>query len=191
VKAEGVGRPSIVMPAYYDLWHQATGDPFWTRAAIAARAYWQRAAHTTTGLMPIRAYFDDGTPEVYYERFGPEAYRALINMTLDRIWSGGNDWEIEEADKLLRFFFTQGIGTSYALDGSAPMGPRDPALLVVTGVSAMIGTDSSRMQYMSAVWDLVLPIGMPRYYSGIIDMTALLIMSGQYRVWGSETGASP
>ncbi len=32
----GVGRPSIVMPAYYDLWAQATGDPFWTQAAAAA-----------------------------------------------------------------------------------------------------------------------------------------------------------
>jgi oligosaccharide reducing-end xylanase len=179
-----VGRPSIVMPAYYDLWEQATDDPFWTRAAVAARAYWQRSAHGTTGLTPIRARFD-GTPEVYYERFGPEAYRAQINMTLDRIWSGGNDWEVEESDKLIRFFFGQGMnyGTSYMIDGTVPMGARDPALVVVNGVTAMVATDSSRLQYMNAVWDLVLPTGMPRYYSGILDLTALLILSGQYRVW--------
>jgi oligosaccharide reducing-end xylanase len=182
VKAAGLGRPSIVMPAYYDLWEQATGDSFWTRAAAAARAYWQRSAHPTTGLTPLRARFD-GTPEPYYERFGPEAYRTQINMTLDRIWSGGNDWEVAEANNLLQFFYKQGIGTSYLLDGSSPMGPKDPALLVVTGVNAMIGSDSSRVQFMTGVWDFVLPTGMPRYYSGIIDLTALLIMSGQYQIW--------
>ena len=183
VQAADFGRPSIVMPGYYDLWAQATGDSFWTRAAAAARAYWQRSAHPTTGLTPLRAKLADGSPEVYFERFGPESYRTQINMTIDRIWSGGNDWEVAEANNLLQFFFAHGIGTSYMIDGSAPMGPKDPALVVVTGVNAMIGTDSSRIGFMNGVWDLVLPTGMPRYYSGIMDMTALLIMSGQYRIW--------
>ena len=47
-------------------------------------------------------------------------------MTLDRIWSGGSDWEVAEANNLLKFFFVQGIGTSYMLDGSAPMDPGIP-----------------------------------------------------------------
>ena len=33
VGSANTGRPSIAMPAYYDLWAQATGDPFWTHAA--------------------------------------------------------------------------------------------------------------------------------------------------------------
>ena len=61
----GVGRPSIVMPAYYDLWAQATGDPFWTRARGAPRATTgSKSAHPTTGLMPVRATFD-GEPDAY------------------------------------------------------------------------------------------------------------------------------
>ena len=55
--AAGVGRPSIEMPGYYDLWAQATGDPFWTAAAKAARDYWRRTANPTTGLTPVRATF--------------------------------------------------------------------------------------------------------------------------------------
>ena len=47
--AQSFGRPSIVMPAYYDLWAQATGDAFWTRAAAASRDYWRRTANPTTG----------------------------------------------------------------------------------------------------------------------------------------------
>ena len=87
VSAAGIGRPSIEMPAYYDLWAQATGDPFWTGAATAARAYWQRSANPSTGLTPVRATFA-GVPVAGSDNFQPEAYRAALNMTLDRIWSG-------------------------------------------------------------------------------------------------------
>jgi oligosaccharide reducing-end xylanase len=82
------GSPSIVMPAYYDLWEEATGDAFWTRAAVAARAYWPRAAHPTTGLVPARATFA-GEPVQPWDKFNAEAYRAQINMVLDQIWTLG------------------------------------------------------------------------------------------------------
>ena len=42
--------PSIELPGFYDLWAQATGDPFWNRAATAARAYWARVAYPKTGF---------------------------------------------------------------------------------------------------------------------------------------------
>ena len=54
-----VTRPSIEMPAFYVLWGQATGDTFWGQAAAAARAHWRKVAHPTTGLVPLRAHFDE------------------------------------------------------------------------------------------------------------------------------------
>ena len=36
---------------------------------------------------------------------------------------------------------------------------------------------------MNAVWEMSTPTGPARYYSGILHLTALLILSGQYRVW--------
>src|SRR5204863_3422773 len=103
-----IGRPSIVMPAYYDLWWQATGDPFWTRAAAAARAYLKATAYPSTGLVPVRATFAGGTV-TDWNSYQPESYRAQINMALDHGWSESNqqnteDWNVKEANNVLKFF---------------------------------------------------------------------------------------
>jgi oligosaccharide reducing-end xylanase len=183
----GVGRPSIVMPAYYDLWAQATGDPFWTRAAAAGRDYWKRTVHPTTGLMPLRANFD-GTPYANWENYGSECYRAQVNMALDWAWAKGakDAWEADEADHLLQFFTSKGMnayGSAYSLDGSTVVDPlRDAALIAVNGVTGMVAP-TDRGRYVSAVWDMGTPTGQARYYSGVLYLTSLLILSGQYRVW--------
>jgi len=180
-----VGRPSIVMPAYYDLWEQATGDPFWSRAAASARDYWQKSAHPMTGLTPVRATFD-GRALPGSDAFLPESYRAQVSMTLDQIWRGGNDWTVQEANRLLAFFSMQGIdayGTSYTLPGMAINLLRDNALVAVNGVTAAIATTPNRTMYMDEAWNVQIPMGVARYYDGILDLTALLILSGQYRIW--------
>jgi oligosaccharide reducing-end xylanase len=185
VSAAGVGRPSIEMPAYYDLWAQATGDPFWTGAAAAARAYWQRAAHPTTGLLPVRATFA-GAPVAGSDSFQPEGYRAQLNMVLDSIWSGGSSWSVGEGDRLLGFFSGQGIdsyGGSYSLDGATTLSAaRESALIAMNGVSALTAAVSDRAAYVDAVWNLEIPIGIPRYYAGLLDLLALLVLGGQMHV---------
>jgi oligosaccharide reducing-end xylanase len=180
------GRPSIVMPAYYDLWARATGDAFWSRAAVAGREYWKKVAYPTTGLMPVRATFSGGmVPD--WNTFMPEAYRAQINMALDFIWSlsGGEQWNRDEADNLITFFSNQGIdfyGTSYTLDGT-PLNPvRDNALVAVNGITAGIATQINRSSFVNEVWGMATPTGLARYYDGILNLTALMILGGQYRV---------
>ncbi|HMF40070.1 MAG TPA: glycosyl hydrolase family 8 [Polyangia bacterium] len=183
-----IGRPSIVMPAYYDLWAQATGDSFWKRAAAAGRDYWKKTAYPTTGLMPVRATFDGGMV-TDWNTFAPESYRAQVNMALDEVWSGANpqnaDWNVQEAIKLLKFFTSQNIalyGTSYTLDGTPINSMRENALVAANGISAMIATNIDRADYVEAVYDMAIPTGVPRYYAGILYLTALLILSGQYQV---------
>lgn len=181
-------RPSIVMPGYYELWAQATGDDFFKQAAQAGREYWRVAAHPSTGLVPIRSHFDGGSVSGY-NYFGPEAYRTQLNMTLDRIWFGSDPWEVEEADRLLAFFAGQGIdryGQSYSLDGATCMNPgcmRESALQYSNGVSALISNHSQRTAFIQAVWDTDPPSGGARYYTGMLHLLALLTLSGQYRVY--------
>jgi oligosaccharide reducing-end xylanase len=182
----GVSRPSIVMPAYYDLWHHATGDPFWSQAAAAARAYWQASANPTTGLMPEKATFD-GTPVAGFEIFDSECARVLFNMALDRIWSGGQPWLVEESNRLLQFFYGQGL-TSYvhmfSLDGEPLDSNHDRVLMSANGVLALVATADIRTEFVSEVWNMgPPPTGANRYYAGIMQLTALLILSGQMRVF--------
>jgi oligosaccharide reducing-end xylanase len=182
----GVSRPSIVMPAYYDLWREAVDDPFWSRAARAGREYWKRSADPDTGLMPVRANFD-GTVYPNWENFDSESYRAHFNMALDQIWGEGDPWEVAEADKLLRFFAGLGgsnnYGTAYKLDGTLVDPLPDVALVAANGVTALIADELGRDPFIEEVWGLSTPVGQGRYYSGILGLTALLILSGQYRVW--------
>jgi oligosaccharide reducing-end xylanase len=180
-------RPSIIMPAYYDLWAEATGDPFWMRAAQAGRDYWKLVAHPDTGLTPVKADFD-GKPIRMWEDFSSEAYRAQINMALDWAWTKGDKdpWQVEEANRLLGFFAPQGLNTygrSYKLDGTLLDGTHDLALVAANGVSAMVASTGAKAAFLNAIFDLDTPTGPARYYAGILDLTALLILSGQYRIW--------
>ncbi len=184
--AAGVGRPSIEMPAYYDLWAQATGDPFWTMAAKAARAYWRRTANPTTGLMPVRATFA-GVPVTGSDGFQSEVYRAQIAMALDQIWTGGDGWSQGEADRLLAFFTSQGplYGMAFTLDGMTVLNPlHDPALMVANGVSAAIATPTNqqRAAFVDAVWNLDIPTGGNRYFAGLLYLVSLLVLGGHMQV---------
>lgn len=184
VDAADITRPSAAMPAYYELWAQATGDPFWYEAAARAREHWKLVAHPSTGLMPVRARFD-GTRVTGSANFGPESYRTLLNIALDHVWFGVDPWQVEEADRLLAFFSKQGIDYyvgSYTLEGVAA-GVREPALIVMNGVTGLVATTEERAEYIEAAWAAELTTGQPRYYSGLLHLLSLLALSGQFRVY--------
>ena len=181
-----LSRPSIVMPAYYDLWHQATGDVFWSQAAASARSYWQAASNPTTGLVPEKATFD-GRPVAGFDTFVPECGRAFFNMALDRIWSGSSPWVLDESKRVLQFFYGQGLttyGQVYSLDGTNEISPlHDASLAAANGALALIASTNNRADFVNEVWNFALPTGSPRYYVGITQMLAVVILSGQMRVY--------
>jgi oligosaccharide reducing-end xylanase len=179
-------RPSILMPAYYELWAQATGNQFFHSAAASARNFFPLAANQKTGLMPLRSYFD-GTPVPGGDTFTPEAYRVLINLVLDQIWTQGGAWELTEFDRVLSFFVDQGIdsyGTSYELDGTVVQGStaHEAALVAVNGITALRSSIAARHDFIQAVWDMQTPTGSARYYKGIVQLFALLVLSGKMQV---------
>jgi oligosaccharide reducing-end xylanase len=182
----GISHPSYVMPAYYDLWFQATGDPFWSQAAAAARAYWKASANPTTGLMPERATFD-GTPVPNHDIFNTECLRIFYNIALDRIWSGGEQWLVDESNRLLEFFDSKGLttyGYAYSLDGTTTVNTiHDTALIAANGTLALVATDDIRRDFAGEVWNLTTPTGGGRYYPGINQLFALVLLSGQMRVY--------
>jgi oligosaccharide reducing-end xylanase len=181
----GVSRPSIVMPAYYELWQQATGDAFWSEAAAAGRAYWQASAHPSTGLVPERAAFD-GTPVPDFDTFASESHRTFFNMALDRIWTGHQPWVVDESNRVLRFFYDQGIasyGQEYSLDGTELASLHDMTLVAANGALALAATTERRAEFVREVWNLETPAGGSRYYAGIMQLLGVVVLSGQMRVY--------
>ena len=186
IASAGVSSPAIVMPAYYDLWYQATGDSFWSQAAAAGRAYWQASANQTTGLMPERATFD-GTKVPGFDNFISECHRIFFNMALDRIWSGGQPWLVDESNRLLQFFYAQGLttyGSVFSLDGNTINSLHDRSLTAANGTLALVATTDIQGDFVNEVWNLGSPpTGTTRYFPGIMQLTALVILSGEMRVY--------
>jgi oligosaccharide reducing-end xylanase len=184
VSASGHTRPSVELPAYYDLWSQATGNAFWQEAAAAGRAYLERVAHPTTGLMPVRATFS-GQLMNEYRAFTSEAYRGHLNVTLDFIWSSSAPWPTTECDRLLGFFSGIGVetyGGTFEIDGTPLDRNRDNSLILANGIAAVPASLAQREAFVQAVWDMPPPSGILRYYTGLLDMLSLLTLSGRMRV---------
>jgi oligosaccharide reducing-end xylanase len=192
-------RPSILMPAFYELWAQATGNAIFSAAADAARDFFQKVEQSvkqsldpgapSTGLMPLRAYFD-GTPVPGSDVFQAETYRVFPNLVLDEIWSVGAPSNADEFDAILQFFLSQGFakyGSEYNLDGTVRPGKTDHeiALVLVNGITAARSTiaDSDRQRFIQAVWDMDTPTGEYRYFQGIMQLFALCILSGKMQVY--------
>jgi oligosaccharide reducing-end xylanase len=146
----------------------------------------QASANPTTGLLPWRAAFD-GTPVPGSDVFTSEAMRAFFNMAVDGIWSGRKPWLVSESNRILQFFDSKGIdsyGHMFSLDGATLQSFHDRALVSANGALAIIANSNLQRAFVSKVWDLGMPsTGAPRYYSGLMHMLALVILSGQLRVY--------
>ena len=134
--------------------------------------------------MPVRAAFD-GTPLAGWATFQAECYRVQINTVIDQIWSAGNAWNVSESNQLLSFFSSQGpnYGRFFTLDGMVIDPMHDTSLVLANGIAAVASTNTDRASYVSAVWNMDPPSGDARYFSGILQLVALLILGGQFQVY--------
>ena len=188
--AAGYHRSALEMPAVYELWAQATGNPFWSEAADAARSHLVASADATTGLWPLRSYFDGSpVPDAPTPAFTGQAYRTQLNLAIDALWGTAEPDQTVVADRVLGFFSSQGsgldqYGASFTLDGT-PIDPKpEQALISVNGalaVAASAGVD--RSAFVNTVWAQAIPSGDTRYYDGLLYLMSLLVLSGQLRVY--------
>jgi len=185
VASAGYTRSALEIPAMYELWAQASGNPFWTTAANAARTHLVASAHPMTGLWPTRSYFD-GSPVPNFDTYSPQGYRTQLNLATDALWGKLTPGEGAVADRVLGFFATQGSdksGKTYQLDGTVLDPSHAVALVAVNGALSVAATRANRMDFVNAVWAMPVPSADIRYYDGILYLMSLLVLSGQYRVY--------
>jgi oligosaccharide reducing-end xylanase len=178
--------PSYVVPAFYDLWacFDAKNADFWRAAAAAGRAFFPKATHPVTGLAPDYAAFD-GTPSTFPGRgdFRFDAWRVVMNVMADFHYRGVDPWQSTYAVRLGTFFASQGhYGSQYTLAGEKLNADNAAGLVALNGTLGFgLAPECSRC-FVAPLWNLAVPTGPYRYYSGLLYMLALLHASGNFRL---------
>jgi oligosaccharide reducing-end xylanase len=197
--ASGFTDPSYQLPHYYELWARWSDrdSQFWCDAATASRALLKKAADSTTGLSPDYAHFD-GTPispwPGGHDDFRFDAWRVAMNASIDYVWFAKDDWDVAEANRLLDFFSSQGVGTfgnQYTLKGKKLSNDHSPGLVAMNAVAALASTNDNRKEFVQELWSTPVPTGLYRYYDGILYMLAMLQISGNFRVYHLTGGPVP
>ncbi|MBX4260981.1 xylanase [Clostridium estertheticum] len=191
--------PSYHLPHFYELfalWADSNDSQFWIDAASASREYLKIACHPTTGLAPEYAHYD-GTPYVRegHELFYSDSYRVAGNIALDYEWFRGDSWEIEEADKIQRFFTHNKFKNDYrqyTIDGiGLEKKSLHPVGLVATNAMASLATSGDNARScVDEFWNIPLRTGVRRYYDNCLYIFSLLALSGNYKIWENKRGAS-
>ncbi len=181
--------PSYHLPHYYELWARWADkdNQFWAEAAIASRAYLKTTVHPETGLAPNYSYFD-GKPyaDDYNGAFRYDAFRVGANVGVDYAWFAADPWAVEQSNRLLDFFASQGLDdykAEYTLDGKPEAGHRSPGLMATNAVAALAADPQKGKPFVQALWDLKLPTGKYRYYDGLLTMLAYLQVSGNFQIY--------
>ena len=187
--------PSYHMPHYYELWARWADkdNDFWAEAVTASREYLPKSVHPETGLAPNYSYFD-GSPynDEYNGNFRYDAFRVGANVAMDYVWFAPSHWHVEQSNRLLSFFASQGMDdykAEYLLTGEPQVGHRSPGLMATNAVAALAADRAIGEPFVQALWDQPLPTGQYRYYDGLLMMLGLLQVSGNFRIY--EPGTAP
>jgi oligosaccharide reducing-end xylanase len=188
--ADDITDPSYHLPAFYEIWaHRADREnAFWKEAAETSRAFFHKALHPVTGLSPDYAHFD-GTPADLWNGghgdFRFDAFRTIMNVAVDHAWFDADPRQVEACNRLQGFFLRQGLDrcvNQYTLDGRPLSGENSGALVAANAVASLAATGPDRADFVKALWNAPMPEGQYRYYDGLIQMMALMHLSGNFRI---------
>ncbi|HLP17576.1 MAG TPA: glycosyl hydrolase family 8, partial [Bacteroidota bacterium] len=191
VEAAGFTDPSYHLPHFYELWSRwaSQDNGFWASCAHVSREFWKKAAHPVTGLAPEYAHFD-GRPILPWgsdsKDFRYDAWRVAMNVAVDHEWFAGDAWEVEQSNRLLKFFHAQGVGkygSLYKLDGRVISTGRSTGLVAMNAVASLASTLPERTAFLDELWNTPIPSGPGRYYDGLLYMLSLLQTSGNFRIY--------
>ena len=187
--------PSYHMPHFYELWARWADkdNDFWAEAVSASREYLPKSVHPETGLAPNYSYFE-GKPysDEYNGNFRYDAFRVGANVGMDYVWFAPSQWHVEQSNRLLNFFASQGMDdykAEYLLTGEPQVGHRSSGLMATNAVAALAADREIGEPFVQALWDQPLPTGQYRYYDGLLMMLGLLQVSGNFRIY--EPGTAP
>ena len=190
-EADDFTDPSYHLPHFYELWGRWADkeNEFWFDVAKTSRDFLKKTVNPVTGLAPDYAKFD-GTPFRIWggnqNNFQYDAWRVAMNIAVDYLWFAKDEWAVAQSNKLLDFFYKQGIGkygNLFTLDGKQVGNDHSTGLVAMNAVAALASTNENRKEFVEELWNVEIPKGLYRYYDGVLYMLGLLQVSGNFRVY--------
>jgi oligosaccharide reducing-end xylanase len=193
-RASQITDPSYHLPHYYELWARWADkdNASWHQAAAASREFFKKAAHPETGLMPDYAEFDGSPTDPWdggHDVFRFDAWRNGMNVAVDYTWFAADEWQIEQSNRLLDFFYSQGphsYANQFTLDGEPLSSSHSLGLVAMNAVAGLAATTDKTPEFVKELWDASPPTGQWRYYDGMLYMLALLHASGNFRIYSPQ-----
>ncbi|MBU9721776.1 MULTISPECIES: glycosyl hydrolase family 8 [Bacillaceae] len=186
--------PSYHLPHFYELmslWTYPEDQQFIKEAAAASREYLKTACHPETGLAAEYAHYDGSPNHIRgFGHFFSDSYRVAANIGLDWEWFRGDEWEIENANKIQAFFADKEMEDyrRYKVDGE-PFEEKalHPVGLLATNAMASLAADGPHSkEFVEKFWNTPLRDGDRRYYDNCLYLFAMLALSGKFRIWFPE-----
>jgi oligosaccharide reducing-end xylanase len=193
-KADSFTDPSYHTPHFYELWARWADkeNQFWFDVASMSRQFLRRTVNPKTGLAPDYANFN-GTPISHWggghEHFQFDAWRVAMNIAVDYEWFAKDDWQITQSNRLLNFFYSEGIrkyGNMYTLEGKKFSDDYSPGLAAMNAVAALASTNDNRIEFVKDLWRLPVPDGPWRYFDSMLYMLAMLQVSGNFKIYDPD-----
>jgi oligosaccharide reducing-end xylanase len=191
--------PSYHLPAFYEWWARwsdnASDRKFWSEAANVSRAFFHRAAHPATGLMPDYAFFD-GRPHTAYVRdkgdFRYDAWRTLANVGLDHAWWQADPWQVEQSNRVLRFLQSHApaIPNQFTLSGQPLSRDTSLGLIAMAAVAGHAADPALARPFVQQLWEAPPPSGRWRYYDGLLYFLGLLQAGGRFHAYAPSSASS-
>jgi len=186
--------PSYHLPAFYELFAQrgpAADADKWKSIATTSREYLAKSAHATTGLHPDYATFagapTTGSAGDGHDQFKYDAWRVVMNMSLDYAWVSQSAALKTQVEKY-HAFFANNLGTNnvsnalFAVDGSNPSGGGSTALTATLAAGALASSAANRKTYVDNLWNVAQQSGQYRYYQESVYLLGLLAVAGKYHL---------
>lgn len=184
--------PSYHLPGFYELFAlrgPAADATKWKSVATTSRAYLAKSAHATTGLHSDYATFAGapvtGSAGDGHDQFKYDAWRVVLNMTVDYVWFSQSPALKTQIEKY-HAFFADKLGTNnvtnalFSVDGSNPSGGGSTALTATLAAGALVSSAANRKTYVDNLWNVAQQSGQYRYYQESVYLLGLLAVSGKY-----------
>lgn len=184
--------PSYHLPAFYEmfaLYGPSADAQTWRELAEVSREYLVASAHASTGLHPDYATFagapTTGSPGDGHDGFRYDAWRVVMNMSMDYAWFGGDARMKTQVEKY-HAFFANHIGQNnvtnalFRVDGSGASGGGSTALTATLAAGAMASDASNSATYVELLWNVPQQQGQYRYYQQAVYLLGLLNASGKF-----------